>query len=129
MKNVKFKYTFFDGNSWFPTKDEEEVLRILYNQPPLEDTFEQKGRSIREIEENIEKEKQQAYEKWQSYDESDPFHHQIFPTETKAYARQQAEKEIKALTELFEWLFDADSLGDELLEWHEVYQRKFDLIN
>lgn len=73
--------------------------------------------------------KQADYDKWQSYDERDPFHYQIFPTNTQAYALQQAAKAIAEVDSLIEWLYDEKEVKRHLLEWHEIYQRKFELVN
>lgn len=128
MKSFTFKRSLF-SEIWFEDflleDAEQEVIRILYNKPEPEPYM---GEKIDW--EAVEMRRKQAdYEKWQSYDERDPFHHQIFPTDTQAYALQQAAKAIAEIDSLIEWLYDEKEVKLHLLEWHEIYQRKFELVN
>lgn len=128
MKSFTFKRSRF-SEIWFEDfllDDETQALiRILYNKPEPEPYM---GEKIDW--EAVEMRRKQAdYDKWQSYDERDPFHHQIFPTDTQAYALQQAQKAIAEVDSLIEWLYDDDEVKRYVLEWNEIYQRKFELVN
>ncbi|NBI12802.1 hypothetical protein GVX81_04090 [[Haemophilus] felis] len=119
-----------------PTEEEQELIRILYNKTaPKDDEEVSRWEGEEEISwdasEDIswdvsEEPKPAEVEQW-CYDERKPFHHQIFPTDAKAYARQQAEKYIEDLDSFLEWIYD--DVESYVLERDEVYQRKFDLIN
>lgn len=128
MKSFTFKRSRF-SEIWFEDfllDDETQALiRILYNKPEPEPYM---GEKIDW--EAVEMRRKQAdYDKWQSYDERDPFHHQIFPTDTQAYALQQAQKAIAEVDSLIEWLYDDDEVKRYVLEWNEIYQRTFELVN
>ncbi|MFD1806989.1 hypothetical protein ACFSAV_11520 [Pasteurella oralis] len=131
MKSFTFKRSLF-SEIWFEDfllDDETQALiRILQNK--LEPTKLEPYQGERIDWEAREKQRKQAdYDKWQSYDERDPFHHQIFPTYTQAYALQQAKKAIAEIDSLIEWLCDEKEAKRHVLEWHEIYQRKFELVN
>lgn len=124
MKSFTFKRSLF-SEIWFEDfllDDETQALiRILQNKPESE-TF-----AKEEIDwEAVEMRRKQAnYDKWQSYDEQEPFHYRIFPTDTIAYAQQQIEKFIEDVDNFLEWFYDYE-IKHYILERNEIYQR--DLI-
>lgn len=128
MKSFTFNRSLF-SEIWFEDflldDETKELIRILQNKPEPEPIAKEK------IDwEAIETRRKQAdYDKWQSYDERNPFHHQIFPTDTQAYALQQAKKAIAEVDSLIEWLYDDDEITRYVLERHEIYQRKLELVN
>lgn len=130
MKSFTFNRSLF-SEIWFEDflldDAEQELIRILQNKPePKLEPY--KGERIDwELREKLRK--QADYDKWQSYDERDPFHHQIFPTDTQAYALQQAAKVIADIDSLIEWLCDDNEIKRYILEKHEIYQRKLELVN
>ncbi|HDL3296939.1 TPA: hypothetical protein PXA70_002404, partial [Mannheimia haemolytica] len=126
MKSFIFKRSLF-SEIWFEDilleDEEKELIRILYNKPEPEYQVEEKiDWEAREA-----RRKQADYDKWQSYDERNPFHYQIFPTDTIAYAQQQVEKFIEDVDNFLEWFYD-DEVKRYILERNEIYQKKFDLV-
>ncbi|MGX2949203.1 hypothetical protein [Frederiksenia canicola] len=130
MKSFTFKRSLF-SEIWFEEilldDETQSLIRILQNksEPKLEPY---QGERI-DWEAIKMRRKQADYDKWQSYDERDPFHHQIFPTDTQAYALQQAAKAIAEVDSLIEWLYDDDEITRYVLERYEMYQRKLELVN
>lgn len=125
MKSFIFKRILFSEvwfNTIFPSEEEKNLIRILYNKP-TSIPYEEEIIGWDEIETS----NKPADDKWCCYDERKPFHHQIFPSDTRAYARLKAEKYIEELDSFLEWLYD--DVEGYMLERYEVYQRKFELIN
>ncbi|WP_249962722.1 hypothetical protein [Histophilus somni] len=127
MKSFIFKQILF-SEVWFknilPTEEEKHLIRILYNKP-ASTSYEDDEIIIGWDE--IEESGKLDDDKWCCYDERKPFHHQIFPSDTQAYARLKAAQYIEELDSFLEWFYD--DVESYLLERYEAYQRKFELIN